>query len=220
MDYLVGYKTEWLEVLRFIPGTMQKRGRWECRCKCGNLVYRKPYEIYARKPISCGCYEQKRHGNVKYHDYHTKHGYANKHPLYKTWKNMKQRCYNPNNQDFKTYGGNGVGLCAEWKDNAGAFINWALKAKWTPGLSIDRMNPDADYSPDNCRFLTPSENSKRVRHRIGSDRPNTKLTEAMVIEIRNKCRNGIKNNILAKEYNVKQNVIYQIKKYKTWKHVP
>ena len=83
-------------------------------------------------------------------------GYKN-HNLYTVWCNMKARCYNKNDKDYKYYGGRDITVCNEWKNNSKAFIEWALPL-WKKGLQIDRKNNEGNYEPSNCKFVTHKEN--------------------------------------------------------------
>ncbi len=80
-------------------------------------------------------------------------------PTLGKWHNMKNRCCDPNNKNYKYYGAKGIKMCDEWQD----FINfhtWLYKNDWRKGLHIHRVDPAGNYSPDNCVLLTPSEHSK------------------------------------------------------------
>lgn len=117
---------------------------WLCRCECG-----KEFETHKHAWIkSCGCRWVK-HG-----------GYVGKDPLAGVLKQMKQRVTNPNNKDYKYYGAKGVKLCEEWTTLRG-FKKWAYMAGYVPGLTIDRIDPDGDYEPGNCRWVTRKENTRR-----------------------------------------------------------
>lgn len=84
-------------------------------------------------------------------------------PLNVRYSHMKERCNNPNNKSYQLYGARGIKVCDEWESSFHAFRDWALKNGYSPELEIDRIDPDGPYSPDNCRWITKSENSKRSR---------------------------------------------------------
>ena len=86
-----------------------------------------------------------------------KHGFSN-HPLYGVWAGMKKRCYNPKHRYYSYYGGKGISVCDEWKNNAETFILWALSNGWRDVLEIDRIKNECGYYPSNCRFVTRTKN--------------------------------------------------------------
>jgi hypothetical protein len=113
------------------------------KCKCGNIceVLIRSVNIGCTK--SCGCLRRERM---------TKHGYRH-HLLYSVWYDMKSRCYDKNDSRYEDWGGRGIKVCDEWKNDIGIFIRWALSS-WKKGLQIDRRNNDGNYCPENCRFVT------------------------------------------------------------------
>ena len=105
----------------------------------------------------------KRKGNY-HHNGNQKHGlYHENANLFNTWQTMKGRCENPNRPKYKDYGGRGIKVCSEWHE-ASNFIMWALNNGYKKGLQLDRIDNDGDYCPDNCRFVTPKENSRNRRN--------------------------------------------------------
>lgn len=81
-----------------------------------------------------------------------------RHKLYSVWIGMKNRCYNEKQRNYHNYGGRGIKMCDEWRDDFLFFYNWAIENGWQEGLQLDREENDKDYSPDNCRFITRKEN--------------------------------------------------------------
>jgi hypothetical protein len=86
-----------------------------------------------------------------------------KHPLFQIWWGIIRRCNSPKSAPYPWYGARGISVCKEWANDAGRFIVWAEAHGWKPGLHIDRVDNDGNYSPGNCRFVTPKENAQNRR---------------------------------------------------------
>lgn len=123
---------------------------WHCKCECG-----KEKDVYAQnlgKSVkSCGCLgDENRHKGI--------HNSSNTR-LFRIWGNMKSRCYNPNRDAYKNYGGRGIKICDEWLGENG-FVNfskWALCNGYSDNLSIDRIDNNGNYTPQNCKWSTRKE---------------------------------------------------------------
>ena len=96
-----------------------------------------------------------------------KHGYSATHPkLFLVWETMRSRCNNPNRLKYKDYGARGIKVCEEWNKSAESFCNWALLRGYRDGLQLDRIDNNGNYCPENCRFVSPKENSRNRRNTV------------------------------------------------------
>lgn len=96
-----------------------------------------------------------------------KHGMATKgavHPMYQVWLQMKQRCTNQKNKQWRNYGGRGITLCEEWRTFSGFFAD--MGAGYAPGLSLDRVDNSAGYSKANCRWATAAQQTRNNRRNV------------------------------------------------------
>jgi len=122
------------------------------KCSCGNIKeYRLSY-IKNGHTKSCGCYSRKITKEIM-----TKHGLSDTR-IYSIWKGMKNRCNNKNSSIYKYYGGKGIKICKEWKNDFMDFYNWAINNKYKENLTIDRINSENNYEPKNCQWITIGEN--------------------------------------------------------------
>ena len=118
--------------------------------------------------------------------YPYKHGLAS-HPLHAVWDRMKRRCYNPRYEHFERYGGRGITVCDEWRDDFKAFYDWAVSNGYENGLTLDRADNDGNYTPDNCRWVTQKEQSNnrascRMITRDGITKTVTEWAESLGIK--------------------------------------
>lgn len=83
--------------------------------------------------------------------------------LYYAWANMIQRCCNDKREEFRLYGGRGIKVCDEWKNSSKSFIDWAISNGYKQGLSLERINNDKGYFPENCKWIEFSDQGKNTR---------------------------------------------------------
>lgn len=162
---LKGIKFGKLTVLDFVRIDKNYKSVWLCKCDCGKEIEVVGGNLTSGNQKSCGCNKEKRikwasNLNKTHGDTGTK--------LYKIWIGMKNRCNCAGNNGYKNYGARGIKVCDEWNKSYINFKEWALKNGYKDGLSIDRVNVNKDYEPNNCRWVTIKEqaNNRRSNHLI------------------------------------------------------
>ena len=159
-------KFDRLTPIRIVGRNNLKQVLWLCSCSCGEKVVIPAGNLITGNSKSCGCL-QRELAAVTAKRVNTVHGHSrrgSKSPEYSSWSSMRNRCLNPNNEAYEYYGGRGITVCERWN----SFANFLEDVGTRPaGKSIDRINNDGNYEPNNVRWVTSSEQIKNQRHRRG-----------------------------------------------------
>jgi hypothetical protein len=128
----------------------------ECRCACGTVGFVNVRNLRQGQSKSCGCLHRQRASAANVTHRQTGQRQTGQR-LYRIWKQMHQRCYNPNCRSYRWYGAKGIKVCNAWHSFEN-FQAWALKFGYFPKAEIDRQNSSRGYSPQNCQWVTKQEN--------------------------------------------------------------
>lgn len=137
---------------------------WTCQCSCGNIKSVKGSNLINGGTKSCGCYKSEC-SSARIKAILTTHGGTGTR-LHKIWECMKSRCSYSKGDAYKNYGGRGITVCDEWKNDFVKFYDWALVNGYKDDLTLDRINVNGNYEPSNCRWVTRKEQNRNTRKTI------------------------------------------------------
>lgn len=176
---LTGQRYDMLLVEYRVQNDSHGNAQYQCRCDCGNSVVVGANNLRNGNTHSCGCLKKQ-----IMHDKQLKHGDAGgRHKsterLYRIWRSMISRCYISSSTEYEIYGGRGIIVCDEWRNDYLCFKSWAIQNGYSDTLTLDRINNDGNYESSNCRWVTMKSqmNNKRNNHVITFNGKSQSLTE-------------------------------------------
>jgi hypothetical protein len=153
-----------------------RNSRWLCRCECGHPGCRGEIIVISQHlrgghTVSCGSERTKKHALT--------HGYSMDPDItYRSWLNMRNRCNNPKATDYRHYGGRGITVCERWNSYENFLADMGPKP--AKGYELDRINPDGNYEPTNCRWIKRGRGLRRCTYKV--------MLEGQTLTLRGACR--------------------------------
>lgn len=166
---------------------------WLCKCDCGVIKYIHAKQLKRGNTQSCGCLSREKSSERRY----IHGGKANSERLYSIWKNMNSRCNakeSTNEFLYRYYGSKGIAVCDDWKDYKN-FKEWAMNNGYTDELTIDRINGNLGYNPENCRWVTRKIQSNNLSNNIKCEINGQTLTISEIAEKYNLTYNTVKGRL-------------------------
>ena len=186
---LIGQRFGMLTVVSIVLRDSPQGSVWNCRCDCGGMVVRSRHRLTENRPKHCGCMSKELASTSR-----IKHGQTVGHKPsreYRSWDAMIQRCTNPNHKHYKNYGGRGIKVCNQWLESAESFLK--DMGLCPEGFTLDRLDVDEDYTPENCRWVARKDQDRNKRNTVWVE------WEGKLVQLR----------ALAEKFNLPRSRVYQ-----------
>ena len=176
----IGDKYGKLTILEETNKRLNRSVIYKCKCDCGNTIETTSTRLKLGLKKSCGCYQKERASESN-----KTHGMSNT-KLFMVWSDMVSRCNRSTHHAYNYYGGRCIRVCDEWQNDFMNFYNWATNNGYKEGLTIDRINNDGNYEPNNCRWVTmriQCDNKRKPKSTLGK---NPKAKKVVKLSLDNK----------------------------------
>ncbi|SHJ74243.1 hypothetical protein [Tepidibacter formicigenes] len=209
---LTGQRFGKLVVIKRGKNDKTNHARWYCQCDCGEVVLVTRGNLRNGRAKSCGCLRREK---ITRYNIKKDNTGESKTKLYQIWIAMRQRVKNPNSQAFKNYGGRGITICKEWEEDFQVFKKWSISNGYKENLSIDRIDNDKGYSPENCRWTDWETQCNNTRNNInitynGETKTITEWEKTLGFK-----RNVLLNRIYKYDWSVEKAFTTPVKKQKS-----
>ena len=157
---ITGQKFNRWTVIKRVGKNNRGKTTWLFKCDCGSQMISESWYVTSGHTKSCGCWKREEASKRMF-----THGQTPVR-LYRIWRGMKARCNNPHTKDFHYYGARGIKVCDEWMEHYESFRDWAFANGYSDMLTLDRVEANKGYSPDNCRWVDRQTQMRNTRNNL------------------------------------------------------